>query len=187
MTYTYGAASQRNPSAVGNVVGRITHITDGAGTEDRLYGPLGEIVRETRAIRIQGNQVLTYVTQYQFGTWNRIHAITYPDQPNGEVVRYFYDSGGLVTRVAGNDDQLETAYAARIDYDKFGQRLLIDTGNGTRTTYAYRADNRQLTNVKATLAMGYTFNDFAFTFDNVGNLTGLQNNVQPPAASPALQ
>jgi YD repeat-containing protein len=49
VTYTYGAASQRNPSLVGNVVGRITHITDGAGTEDRLYGPLGEIVQETRA------------------------------------------------------------------------------------------------------------------------------------------
>src|SRR5206468_3109707 len=48
VTYTYGAASQRNPSASGNVVGRITHITDGAGTEDRLYGPLGEITQETR-------------------------------------------------------------------------------------------------------------------------------------------
>ena len=46
------AAALRGP--VGNVVGRITHITDGAGTEDRLYGPLGEIVRETRAIPIQG-------------------------------------------------------------------------------------------------------------------------------------
>jgi hypothetical protein len=30
VSYTYGAASQRNPSLVGNVVGRITHITDGA-------------------------------------------------------------------------------------------------------------------------------------------------------------
>jgi hypothetical protein len=48
VTYTYGAASQRQPGLVGNVVGRITHITDGAGTEDRLYGPLGEIVQEIR-------------------------------------------------------------------------------------------------------------------------------------------
>jgi len=182
VTYTYGAASQRNPGPVGNVVGRITHITDGAGTEDRLYGPLGEIVRETRAIPVQGNQVLTYTTQFQFDTFNRIHAITYPDQPNGEVVRYSYDSGGLVNGVTGSDDQLETAYAARIDYDKFGQRLLIDTGNGTRTTYAYRADNRRLASLKATLAMGYTFNDFAFTYDPVGNLKTLQNNAQFPGS-----
>src|SRR5262249_44428944 len=30
VTYTYGAASQRQPGPVGNVVGPITHITDGA-------------------------------------------------------------------------------------------------------------------------------------------------------------
>jgi YD repeat-containing protein len=71
VTFTYGAASQRQPALVGNLVGRITHVTDGAGTEDRLYGPLGEIVQQTRAIPIQGNQVLTYVMQYQFDTWNR--------------------------------------------------------------------------------------------------------------------
>src|SRR5262249_28029407 len=37
VTYTYGAATQRGQGTplVGNVVGRITHITDGAGTEDR--------------------------------------------------------------------------------------------------------------------------------------------------------
>src|SRR5262249_49847893 len=115
VTYTYGAASQRQPGPVGNVVGRITHITDGAGTEDRLYGPSGEVVQETRAIPIQGGQVQTYTTKFQFDTWNRIHQITYPDQPNGEVVGYFYDSGGLVNRVHGNDDQLEVDYAARID------------------------------------------------------------------------
>jgi hypothetical protein len=121
--FTYGAASQRNPSLVGNVVGRITHITDGAGTEDRLYGPLGEIVQETRAIPIQGGQVPTYTTKYQFDTWNRTAQMVYPDQPTGEVVKYFYDSGGVVNRVHGNDDQLETDYAANITYDKFGQRL----------------------------------------------------------------
>src|SRR5262249_19480690 len=112
VTYTYGAASQRQPGPVGNVVGRITHITDGAGTsrtpagagtEARLYGPLGEVVQETRAIPIQGGQVPTYVMQYQYDTWNRIHQMIYPDQPNGEPVTYFYDSGGLVTRVHGND------------------------------------------------------------------------------------
>src|SRR5262245_36063867 len=56
VTYTYGAASL---PWVGNVVGRITHITDGAGMEDRLCGSLGEIVSETGAIPIQGGQVNT--------------------------------------------------------------------------------------------------------------------------------
>jgi hypothetical protein len=161
---------------------RITHITEGAGTEDRLYGPLGEIVQETRAIPIQGGQVPTYTTKYQFDTWNRIQQITYPDQPTGEAVKYFYDSGGLVNRVHGNDDQLETDYASNITYDKFGQRLSMTNGNGVITTYAYRPDNRRLANVQATLPVGYTFNNFNFSYDAVGNLTALQNTAQFPGS-----
>jgi RHS repeat-associated protein len=164
------------------VVGRITHITDGAGTEDRLYGPLGEIVQETCAIPIQGNQVNAYVTKYTYDTWNRIAQIIYPDPPTGEAVKYFYDSGGLVNRVHGNDDQLETDYAAEIDYDKFGQRVLLKYGNGAVNTYAYRPDNRRLANVQATLPVGYTFHNFLFSYDNVGNLTQLQNQVQFPGS-----
>jgi RHS repeat-associated protein len=182
VTYTYGAASQRQPGPVGNVVGRITHITDGAGTEDRLYGPLGETVQQTRAIPIQGGQVITYVMQYQYDTWNRIQQITYPDQPAGEAVNYFYDAGGLVTRVHGNDDQVEVNYASNITYDKFGQRLSMTYGNGAINTYAYDPLTQRLAQVKATLAIGYTFNDFAFTYDNVGNLTRLQNNAQFPGS-----
>src|SRR5262249_20163617 len=86
VTYTYGASSQRPPGRPDSGVGPITHPTDAAGTEDRLYGPLGEIVQETRAIPIQGGQVNTYVTKYQYDTWNRIQTLTLPDQPNGEVV-----------------------------------------------------------------------------------------------------
>src|SRR5262249_60800726 len=98
----------------------------------------------------RGGQVNTYVPRSQFQPGNRLQRMTYPDNPNGEVVRYTYDSGGLVSRVVGNDDALETAYAARVDYDKFGQRVLLDIGNGTRTTYAYDEQNRRLKSVRAT-------------------------------------
>src|SRR5262249_60029110 len=139
-----------------------------------------EIVQETRAIPIQGNQVPTYTTKFTYDTWNRIAQIIYPDPPTGEVVKYFYDSGGLVTRVHGNDDQLEVDYASNITYDKFGQRLSMTNGNGAVTTYAYRPDNRRLASVKATLAMGYTFNDFGFTYHPVGKPTPLQKKAPFP-------
>src|SRR5262249_26414202 len=99
---------------------------------------------------------------------------------NGEVVPYFYDFGGLVTRVHGTDDQLEVDYASNILYDKFGQRLSMTNGNGVVTTYAYRQDNRRLLNVQATLPVGYTFNNFNFAYDKVGNLLTLQNTAKPP-------
>ena len=38
--------------------------------------------------------------------------------------------------------------------------------------------------VTATLPVGYTFNDFNFTYDKVGNLLTLQNTARRPAASP---
>ena len=48
VTYTYGPASLKGQP--GNRVGRITKITDAAGSEERLYGPLGETVEEKRVI-----------------------------------------------------------------------------------------------------------------------------------------
>jgi RHS repeat-associated protein len=179
VTYTYGAAALLGQP--GNLVGHITRITDAAGTEDRQYGPLGEITFEQRAIPIQGNQVFTYVTRYEFDTWNRLQRMTYSD---GELLTYSYDSGGLVRAVSGNDSALNEDYAPRIDYDKFGQRLLLDTGNGTRTTYTYHPLNRRLTNVKASLGIGYTFHDLAFSYDTVGNLTNLENRALPPGTFP---
>jgi YD repeat-containing protein len=98
------------------------------GTEDRLYGLLGEIVQESRAIPIQGGRVPTYTTQFTFDIWNRTAQMVYPDQPTGEVLKYAYDGGGLVKGVVSNDDQLETFYARSIAYDKFGQRLSMTNG-----------------------------------------------------------
>jgi hypothetical protein len=88
-----------------------------------------------------------------------------------------------VNRVHGNDDQLETDYAASVTYDKFGQRLQMVYGNGAVTNYAYRPDNRRLATVQASLsAGGYMFHNFTFSYDPVGNLLTLQNNVQYPGS-----
>src|SRR5215831_7916298 len=58
----------------------------------------------------------------------------------------------------------------------------MTNGNGVVTTYAYRPDNRRLLKVQATLPVGYTFNNFNFTYDKVGNVTQLQNTAQPPGS-----
>jgi RHS repeat-associated protein len=180
VTYTYGPASLKGQP--GNRVGRITKITDAAGTEERLYGSLGETVEEKRTIPAPGNQNKTYLTKYLFDTFNRLQVLTYPD--NDTVVTYNYDSGGLVRRVSGTDTHTSDVFAPRVDYDKFGQRVLVDFGNGARTTYAYDDKTRRITSVKASLPNGYTFHDLAFTYDKVGNLTKLENNVIPPGDFP---
>ena len=180
VTYAYGPASLKGQP--GNRVGRIAKITDAAGTEERLYGPLGETVEEKRVIPLPGGQLRTYVTKYQFDTFNRLQVLTYPD--NDTVVTYNYDSGGLVNRVSGTDSNSSDVYAPRVDYDKFGQRVLVDFGNGARTTYAYDPKTRRIASVKASLPNGYTFHDLAFTYDKVGNLTSLENKAIRPGDFP---
>jgi hypothetical protein len=112
--------------------------------------------------------------------------MVYPDNPNGETVTYTYDFGGLPYRVHGNDDRLETDYAANLFYDKFGHRLQMVNGNGVITTYAYDKATQRVTNIQAALPpvpTGYVFHNFQFGYDPVGNVTSLTNAALPPATN----
>ncbi|NJO55353.1 MAG: RHS repeat protein [Rhodospirillales bacterium] len=181
VSYAYGAPSLLGQP--GNRVGRITRITDAAGSEERRYGPLGEIVEERRVIPLPGGAARTYVTRYEHDTWNRVQRMTYPD---GEVVTYNYDSGGLLRRATGVDGGNSYIYAARVEYDKFGQRLFLSAGNGTATRYAYDPLDRRLATLDARLPSGYRFHDVAFTYDDVGNVTQLQNRAATPGGQPGI-
>ena len=172
VTYTYGA-----PGAAHNAADRITNITDGAGTLAREYGPLGEVTSETRTSPAQGSHIQTFTTQYRYDTWNRMLGITYPD---GEQLSYHYNSGGLVDGASGLKGTFSYQYLTRLDYDKFEQRILLDTGNGTRTRYTYNADDRRLANLQATLNQGYVFENYNYSYDNVGNVTSIVNDTQAP-------
>jgi RHS repeat-associated protein len=175
VTYTYGA-----PGAANNAADRVTAITDGAGAVTREYGPLGEITKETRTNNGQGSHTFSFTTRYQYDTWNRVLKLTYPD---GEVLSYHYNSGGLVDSAAGVKQGNTYTYLSRLDYDKFGQRALQDTGNGTRTQYTYDTVNQRLNNMKANLAQGYVFQDSNYTYDNVGNITQIRNDTVAPTDS----
>ena len=172
VTYTYGA-----PGAADNGANRITAMTDGAGTVTRKYGPLGEIVSETRTVTGQGNKTVAFTTQYRYDTWDRMLSMTYPD---GEVLTYHYDSGGQVDSAAGTKDGFTYTYLQRLQYDKFGQRVLLDTGNGTHTEYTYDSQNRRLANLKANLSQGYVFQNLNYSYDAVGNVTSIKNDTVAP-------
>ncbi|HVK22824.1 MAG TPA: SpvB/TcaC N-terminal domain-containing protein [Actinokineospora sp.] len=178
VTYTYGG-----PGAVDNGADRVVGVTDGAGTATRAYGPLGEQIRETRTVpeSILNGPARSYTTSYRYDSFNRVLNLTYPD---GEVLTYRYDSGGMVDRAAGRKGEFDYTYLARQDYDKFNQKLLTDTGTGVRTNYTYDAADRQLTNLKAQLPDGYRFQDIDYSYDNVGNILQLHNNVTLPHGKP---
>lgn len=173
VTYTYG-----DPGAPAGGAGRIINIVDGAGTLAREYGPLGEVTRETRTSPAQGSHIHTFVTEYRYDTWNRMLGITFPD---GEVLSYHYNSGGLVDEATGVKGAFTYDYLQRLDYDKFEERALLVTGNGTQTRYTYDDADRRLDNLQAQLANGYVFHNLNYEYDDGGNITAIQNDTVAPS------
>ncbi|MEJ3748544.1 SpvB/TcaC N-terminal domain-containing protein [Actinomycetes bacterium KLBMP 9797] len=168
VTYKYGA-----PGAPGNGANRVVEVEDAAGTAKREYGTLGEVTKDTRTMA-----GTSYTTQYQYDTWNRVLQMTYPD---GEVLSYRYNSGGLVDGATGVKGPNTYHYLTRLDYDKFEQRALLETGNGTRTRYTYGAEDRQLATIQANLPTGDEFQHANYTYDNVGNVTAVENATAKPS------
>ncbi|WP_233621812.1 SpvB/TcaC N-terminal domain-containing protein [Amycolatopsis sp. WAC 04182] len=181
VTYAHGA-----PGAPDNTAGRITEIRDAAGILTRGYGPLGETTRETRTIKIAGQADRSYTTGWRFDAFNRVLQMTYPD---GEVLRYDYDTGGQVTRATGAKNGSDYLYLGRVDYDKFGQKVLQQTGNGVRTTYTYDQADRRLATLKSKTPGGTEFQNLGYTYDDVGNITKLTNTTaqNPTIGGPSSQ
>jgi RHS repeat-associated protein len=166
--YEYGAYT-----AVNNARGRLVKVTDESGTSEYSYGRLGEVIRiDQEIICITPNSSLNFSFRYGYNNLGQMEWIEYPD---GERVSYEYDKGGLVFRVTGIKGAAQFGYVNDIGYDKFGQRVFIEYGNGSggrgvRTYYTYRPDRRWLERVNTVNANGVVFQDMRYEFDLVGNI-----------------
>ncbi|MCY0939523.1 SpvB/TcaC N-terminal domain-containing protein, partial [Streptomyces sp. H34-S4] len=169
VSYAYGA-----PGAPGNAASRVTEVHDAAGTVKRTYGALGEVVEETRTISAVRDAPRTYTTAWRYDAFNRVLRMTYPD---GEVLTYDYDSGGQVRRATGTKNGTGYTYLDRLDYDKFGQKILQQAGNGVRTTYPYDAEDRRLAALRSVTPGGTAFQNLGYGYDKIGNITSLANNA----------
>jgi RHS repeat-associated protein len=180
VAYSYGA-----PNAGDNRVGRITLVTDESGREERFYGKLGEITKEIKTVAsdTQGsspNSPEVYTTQYTYDTFGRLQTLIYPD---GEVLTYRYDTGGMVREATGKKGNHSYSYVKRLEYDKFEQRAFVEAGNNVRTSYSYDPLDRRLANLKAGERGGDLFQNLSYGYDNVGNILSLRNEVPVPRPS----
>lgn len=172
--YTYGG-----PDAGNNAVGRVTKVEDAAGEVTRKYGPLGEVVQETRTLPGPGPHIRSFTTAYRHDSFGRVLSLTYPD---GEELTYTYDSGGEVSSATGTKNGFSYPYLKSLDHDKFGQRTRIELGNGTATDYTYDAEDRRLATLDSTLPTGYAFQNLSYGYDEVGNLTRQENATELPTS-----
>jgi RHS repeat-associated protein len=181
VTFTYG-----EPGTASNRANRIVTMQDESGSEEFFYGPLGEITKTIKIVAsdTQGksrNSPERYITEYEYDTWNRLHTLTYPD---GEVITYEYDSGGLLKSISGVKAKHKYEYLKVMGYDKFEAQVYSKLGNGISTSYTYNPLNRMLEVIQAGKGAknARLFQDLHLVWDNVGNLIKQQNLA--PVKSP---
>jgi RHS repeat-associated protein len=121
-----------------------------------------------------------FVAQAQYDALNRITAATTPDR---SAVRPTYNEANLLETVSINllGATAATTFVTKIDYDAKGQRILIDYGNDTSTTYAYDPLTFRLMNLvtsrPAFPANQETVQDLSYTYDPIGNVTHIQDDA----------
>jgi RHS repeat-associated protein len=136
----------------------------------------------------QGDSLLEeqeYVTSMTYDALNRVTRMQYPEDVTGrrQELRPIYNRAGGLEQV-----ELEgKTYVERIAYNAKGQRTLIAYGNGVMTRYAYDAETFQLKRLYTSdytqlddltyQPTGAPLQDFAYTYDLVGNITQIQDRA----------
>lgn len=179
VTYSYGKVGAGNGQA-----GRIAAITDESGTETRFYDQLGNVSQMQKAMTPQSTSIptVTYTMSYNYDPLGRILNMTYPD---GEVLTYTYDAGGKPTQVSGKRNGTTTSYVNSIQYNDLEQRTAFGWGNGVTSSYTYYPDTRRLATVSTgSQSLGKAFQNLAYLYDLVGNLTQVANAIDVPTPVP---
>lgn len=139
---------------------------------------MGELIKSTRRIAAPNLPIRKFVHQYQYDSWNRLLTIIYPDN---ETVSYFYDLGGNLMKMTGQNNSSPYDYIKQITYDLYEQRTAVKYGNNTVNTYQYDSLLRRLENMTAKQFNNTMMLDNDYTYDYVGNITQLINTALPVA------
>ena len=113
---------------------------------------------------------------YAYDRQGNVTTLTYP---NGSQVAYTYNLAGQISRVQNKPSQGSWSdIASSITYAPTGQPSSITFGNSVTTANTFDASALyRLVSKVTTLPSGARAQDFAYTYDPVGNITQLTNNA----------
>ena len=166
--YNYGKAN-----GTASRRGRLWFVQDASGGQEFFYGKLGEVEKEIRTLRITPTDVQTYISQFEYDTWNRIQKMTYPD---GEVVDYRYNRAGNLQSMQGKKESHTYDYIKQLAYDEFEQRKYLKYGNDTETNYTYDPTMRRLQQLQVKSGARQVMNN-SYGYDLVGNVLNIKNTA----------
>ncbi|MDR2475932.1 MAG: hypothetical protein LBD45_08760 [Bacteroidales bacterium] len=151
---------------------------DATGAQEFFYDRLGNINKTRRTVIIPNQAIATYVTEWRYGSWNRITEMIYPYL---EKITYSYNLGGLLDNVKGYKSYTY-GYVRKIGYDKFEQRTYMKYCNGAETNYTYDNERRRLSNLTVSTPTSGQIMNNAYTFDAVDNILSVKNQIPAPAS-----
>jgi len=149
-----------------NGIGRLTSVTDAAGSLSLSYNLRGKVTRETRT-----HGAATLVTAYTYDLADRLATITYP---SGLAASYTRDNMGLITALSATPPGGSAAsVVSAVTHEPFGPVTSLVYGDGTAETRTYDLDYR-LTN----LAAG-SLENLTYSYDANDNVTAIADAVTP--------
>ncbi|MCQ2284519.1 MAG: hypothetical protein MJZ57_06430 [Bacteroidales bacterium] len=169
--YKYGA-----PGAAYNRAGRIMYQEDASGWQIFSYGKLGEVTENIRTFALPYEEnPYTFKMKFAYDSWNRIQNMTYPD---GEVVYYDYNKGGMLDSIYGHKNGFNYPYVNHINYNQFEQKDSVLYGNGTVVTYQYDTLMRlkHLRSYTGTVPAEQMQN-ITYQYDSVSNIVQIKNQA----------
>ncbi|MBB4807695.1 RHS repeat-associated protein [Chryseobacterium defluvii] len=161
--YEYGSS--------GNDTGKVIRKIDGTGITYYTYGNMGEVISEERKVMGYNIPNMTFLTTYEYDSWNRLRDLRYPDD---ERVHYRYDLGGNLKMI---DSDQYGEYVKEIKYDEYEQRIKILYGNETYSTYTYSPSNRMLATHNLVKDNYATFLSNNYKYDFIGNILSIENTA----------
>ena len=171
--YKYGTSA----NAVINAVGKVILQEDASGWQTFAYGKLGEVTGNIRTFTLPyEQQPYTFDMRFVYDSWNRIDTMVYPD---GEIVCYGYNSGGMLNSITGSKNGLPYKYLDSVRYNEFELKSAMYYGNGTKTFYKYdilqRLDNLQSYTAATTTSPSEIMQDIYYKYDSVSNIIDISN------------
>lgn len=162
ITYTYDQASG------GFGIGRLTSVTDAAGSLSRTYDERGNMLTETRK-----NGAASLLTTYNYDVASRIASITYP---SGWAVGYARDTMGRITSMTTKAPgaSMASSLLSSIAYEPFGPVTALTYGNGIAESRTFDLDYR-LTNLDASGSAA--IQKLGYGYDAADNVLSISDGV----------
>jgi len=162
VTYTYDQTGH------GFGIGRLTTLTDAAGTLTRSYDERGNPLSETRL-----NGAVTLLTGYTYDATNRITSITYP---SGWKVVYTRDVMGRAIGITAQapDGSAPVAVLGGVGYQPFGPVNALTFGNGIVESRSFDMDYR-MTTLSDTGAS--VLQNLTYAYDAANNVSSIVDGV----------